>query len=72
MPQPKDIDWMNGYKTRPTYMMSTRDPLQFQGHTQIESEKKKKESENMEENIPCKQKSKESWSSNTYIRQNRP
>ena len=33
-------------------------------HIQIESER-------MEENIPCKQKLKESWSSNTHIRQNR-
>ena len=29
-------------------------------------------SERMEENIPCKWESKESWSSNTRIRQNRP
>ena len=43
--------------------LSSRDPLQFQRHTQIESER-------MEENIPCKCKSKESWSSNTHIRQN--
>ena len=28
MPQPKDKDWLNGYKTRPLYMLSTRDPLQ--------------------------------------------
>ena len=27
MPQPKDKDWLNGYKTRPQYMLSTRDPL---------------------------------------------
>ena len=26
--QPKDIDWLNGYKKRPVYMLSTRDPLQ--------------------------------------------
>ena len=32
-------------KTRPIYMLSLRDPLHFQGHIQIESEK-------MEENIP--------------------
>ena len=45
-------------KTRPIYMLSSRDPLQFQGNIQIESER-------MEENIPCKQGSKESWSCNT-------
>ena len=51
-------------KKRPKHMLSTRDPLQFQGHTQTEKEK-------MEENIPDKQKSKVSWGSNTHIRQNR-
>ena len=64
MPQPKDIDWLNGYKKRPIYMLSSRDPLHFQRYIKIESER-------MEENIPCKQESKESWSSNTHIRQNR-
>ena len=24
----KDIEWLNGSKTRPIYMLSTRDPLQ--------------------------------------------
>ena len=24
----KDTDWLNGYKTRPIYMLSTRNPLQ--------------------------------------------
>ena len=28
LPQPKDKDWLNGYKTRPLYMLSTRDPPQ--------------------------------------------
>ena len=49
-------------ETRPVYMLSTRDPLQIQRHIQTESE-------GMEEGIPCKWKSKESWSSNTHIRQ---
>ena len=40
-------------KTRPIYMLSTRDPLQSQGHIQTESEW-------MEKDIPCKWKSKES------------
>ena len=27
--QPKDMDWLNGFKKkRPVYMLSTRDPLQ--------------------------------------------
>ena len=36
-------------------MLSTGDPLQTYGHTQTESE-------GMEKDIPCKWKSKESWS----------
>ena len=51
-------------KTRPIYMLSTRDPLQTQAHIQTESEVMKKR-------IPGKWKSKESWSHNTPIRQNR-
>lgn len=51
-------------KKRSIYMLSTRDPLQIWGHIQTESE-------GMEKGIPCTQKSKESWSSNTNIRQNR-
>ena len=38
MLQPKDTDWLNGYKKRPLYMLSTRDPLQTKGHIQTESE----------------------------------
>ena len=60
MLQPKDIDWLNEYKTRPIYILSTRDPLQFQRQLQNESEE-------MKIDIPCKEKSKESWSSNTHI-----
>ena len=48
-------------KTRPVYMLSTRDPLQIQEPIETESEE-------MEIGIPCKWKSKESWSSNTHIR----
>ena len=44
--------------------MSTRDPLHTEGCTQTESE-------GMEKDIACKWKSKESWSSNSHIRQNR-
>jgi len=38
MPQPKDKDWLNGSKTRPLYMLSTRDSLQNKGHIPTESE----------------------------------
>ena len=51
-------------KTRPIYMLPTRDPLQSYGHIRTESE-------GMEKDIPCTWKSKESWSSNTHIRKNR-
>ena len=51
-------------ETRPVYMLSTRDPLQTKGHIQTESVV-------MEKDIPCKWKAKESWSSNSHIRQNR-
>ena len=38
MPQPKDKDWLNGTKTSPLYMLSTRDSLQKKkGHIQTES-----------------------------------
>ena len=49
-------------KTRPVYMLSTRDTLQTKGHIQTESE-------GIEKDIPCKWKSKESWSSNPRVRQ---
>ena len=48
-------------KTRPIYMLSTRDPLETQGHIHTESEE-------MEKYIPCKWKSKESWNSYTHVR----
>ena len=51
-------------KTRPIYMLSTRDPLQTQGHIQTESE-------GMEKDTPCQWKSKEGWSNNSDIRQKR-
>ena len=38
MPQPKDTDWLNGYKNKTIYMLSTRDPVQTQGHIQTEGE----------------------------------
>ena len=47
MPQPKDKDWLNGYKLWSLYMLSTRDPPQNKGHIQTESE-------GLEKDIPCK------------------
>ena len=47
MLQPKDTDWLNGYKNTPIYMLSKRNPLQTSRHIQTESEK-------MEKYIPCK------------------
>ena len=66
MLQPKDTDWLNGLKKNKThiYILSKRDPLQIQEHIQTEGE-------GMEKDIPCKWKSKENWSTNTYIRQKR-
>ena len=50
-------------KTIPAYMLSKKDPFRARD-TQTESE-------GMEKGILCKWKSKDSWSSNTHIRQNR-
>ena len=47
MPQPRDKDWLNGTKTRPLYMLSTRDPPQNKEHIQTESEE-------LEKDISCK------------------
>jgi len=47
-------------KTRPLYILSTRDPPQNRGHIQTESEGLKKD-------IPRKKRPKESRSSNTHI-----
>ena len=57
MLQPKDTDWLNGYKNKTIYMLSTRNPLQTSRHIQTESGK-------MEKYIPCKWEAKESWSNN--------
>ena len=61
MRQPKGTDWLMDTKKRSVYMLSTRDPLQTQGHIQTESEK-------LEKDIPSKWKSNESWRSNSHIR----
>ena len=52
-------------KTRPIYMLSTKNLLQTSRHIQTESER-------MEKYIPHKWEAKGSWSSNPHIRQNRP
>ena len=44
-------------KTRPIYMLSTRNPPQTSRHIQTERER-------MEKYIPCKWEAKESWSNN--------
>jgi len=47
MPQPKDKDWLNGYKNKtPTYVVYKRPP-QNRGHIQTESE-------GLEKGFPCK------------------
>ena len=48
-------------KTRPLYMLSTRDPPQNKGLIQTESE-------GLEKDISCKWRPKESMSSNTHNR----
>ena len=48
-------------KTRPLYMLSTRDPPQNKGHIQTESE-------GLEKDTSCEWSPKESRGSNTYIR----
>ena len=59
MLQPKDTDWLNELKkTRPIYMLSTKNTLQTSRHIQTETER-------MEKYIPCKWEAKERWSSNS-------
>ena len=64
MLQPKDTSSLNGYKNKTHIYAVYKRPTSDLGHIQTESE-------GMEKDIPCKWKSKESWSSNTHIRQNR-
>ena len=62
MLQAKDIDWLNGFKNKTyIYAVYKRPSSNLGTHT---------ESEGIEKGIPCQWKSKESWSSNTYIRKN--
>ena len=65
MLQPKDTEWLNGYKNKThIYDAYNRFTLDLETHTQTESEGIKK-------CIPCKWKLKESQSSNTSIRLNK-
>ena len=64
MLQPKDIDWLNGYKNKTCMYAVYRRPTSNHGtHT---------ESERVEKCIPCKWKSKESWSNNIHIKAGDP
>ena len=64
MIQSKDTDWMNRYKnTTHIYAAYKRLTSDLKTH--------KTKSKGMEKDSPCKWKSKESWSNNSRIRQNR-
>ena len=60
MPQPKDKDWMNGYKNKTAIYAVYKKPPQNKGHIQTESE-------GLEKDISCKWRTKESRSGNTHI-----
>ena len=61
MPQPKEKDWLNGYKSKtPTYAVYKR-PTSKQGTCKTEKEE-------LEKDISCKLRLKERRSSNTHIR----
>ena len=64
MHQSRDVDWLGGGNIRPINMLSARDQLQIYGHLRSESKR-------IGKCTPCKWKLKESWSTNTHIRQNR-
>ena len=65
MLQPKDTDWLNGYKKKDPYICCLQE-------THFRPQGIQTESEKMEKYIPCKWEAKESWSTNLHIRQNRP
>ena len=64
MLQPKDTDWLNEYKNKTRIYAAYKKPTS-------DLKTHKNESERMEKYIPCKWKSKESWNSNSHIRQSR-
>ena len=43
MPQPKQKEWLNGYKNKTLYILPTRDPPQNKWHIQTESEEVEKD-----------------------------
>ena len=65
MLQPKDTDWLNGYRSKThIYAVCKKPTSDFRTHIRLKMR--------MEKYIPCKWEAKESWSSNPHIRQNRP
>ena len=65
MLQPKDTDWMNGYKNKThIYAVYKKPILDLKTHIDWKWEAGLY--------IPRKWEAKESWSSNPHIRQNRP
>ena len=61
MLQPKDTNWLNGYKTKThIYVVYKKPTSDLKTHMT--------ESERMEKYIPCKWEAKESWSSNPHTR----
>ena len=66
MMQPKDTDWLNGYKNKThVYAVYKKPTSDLKIYIETESER-------MEKYIPCKWEAKESWSRNPHIRQNIP
>ena len=61
MPQPKDKDWLNGYKNKTAISVVYKRTTSKQGTI-------KTEGKGLEKDIPCKLRPKESKSSNTHIR----
>ena len=62
MLQPKDTDWLNGYKNKTHIYAVYKKPI-----SDLMTE-----SERMEKYIPCKWEAKKSRSSNPHSRPNRP
>ena len=63
--QPKDTDWLNGYKNKThNYAVYKKPTSDLKTHLDWKWKDGK--------HISCKWEAKESWSSNPHIRQNRP
>ena len=63
MLQPNDTDWLNEYKNKTHIYTVYKNPTS--------DLKTHRQSERMEKVIPCKWEAKESWNSNSHIRQSR-